>query len=491
MGHVLCAVACTTTCCEVVCCMTTEPASGLLSNWLLGNGPPPSASVLRAARLAPYAHSVLPATHPLRAELRRDYVASLGRHQRFKAALQPLLRAWRAADVDVLLFKGFQLSEFVYPRIGARFHGDVDVLLMPNQRDRAEAIARNLGWQTARPVAWGLRHTHNAFCLSQLGGGTRIDAHTEILHVVLPWYRVQRRITDAVWRSSRIRLWNGIDIREPCPVDMLLVALVLQRCWGAERWRLKPHDVIDFKYISALDDVSREELWERACALGCERTLAAFLARCDPDSGLLDLKPIAPKERRRLDRTAFHERGLLGGPERVVARALRAPAMTPVGLAFLPLVMRVRRAVRRHSDMRALLESVSSMTVTGPLTPRMSRELVIAGVLYAFRLAGSGPAGPCLVRALAVYAALKQRGWPVEFVTGLRRRGAAIVGHAWVECNGGVLLEMEQPDICALYHQNFRFPSRAIAPATPDPVSVASIRDPRSTSELVARIPRG
>jgi hypothetical protein len=470
--------------------MTTETASGLLANWLLGNGPPPSASVLRAARLAAYAHSVLPATHPLRAELRRDYVASLGRHQRLKAELQPLLRAWRAADVEVLLFKGFHLSEFVYPRPGARFHGDVDVLLMPHQRVRAERIARDLGWHTARPVEWGLQHTHNAFSLSSSRGGTRIDAHTEILHVVLPWYRAQRRITEAVWRSSRIRFWNGIDIREPCPVDMLLVALVLQRCWGTERWRLKPHDVIDFKYISALD-VSREELWERACALGCERTLAGFLGRCDPDSGLLDLKPIAPRDRRRLDRIAFHERGLLGTPESIMARALRVPTMTPVGLSFVPLVLRVRRAVRRHSDMRLLLESVSSMTVTGPLSPRMSRELVVAGVLYAFRLLGAGSAGSCLVRALAVYVALRQRGWPVEFVTGLRRRGAAIVGHAWVECDGGVLLEMEQPDIGALYHTNFRFPVRAIAPAVPAQVSVASIRDPRSTAELVARIPRG
>lgn len=476
---------------RIVPWMTTETASGLLTNWLLGNGPPPSASILRAARLAPYAHSVLPAAHPLRAELRRDYVASLGRHRRLKAELQPLLRAWRAADLDVLLFKGFQLSEFVYPRPGARFHGDVDVLVAPHHRDRAERIARELDWHSARPVAWGLRHTHNAFCLSRVGGATRIDAHTEILHVVLPWYRAQRRITDEVWRRSQIRLWNGIDIREPCPVDMLLVALVLQRCWGAERWRLKPHDVIDFQYISALDDVSREALWERACALGCERTLAAFLARCDPDSGLLDLAPVPRRERRRLDRIAFHERGLLGGPERIMARALSAPTMTPLGLSFVPLVMRVRRAICRHRDMRSLLEAVSSMTATGPRVPRMSRELVIAGVRYASRLVGSGSAGPCLVRAVAVYAALRQRGWPVEFVTGVRRRGASIVGHAWVEYDGGVLLEMDEPDSCALFEQNFRFPPRVTGPVVPDPVSVASIRDPRSTAELVAQIPRG
>lgn len=471
--------------------MTTETASGLLANWLLGNGPPPSASVLRAARLAPYAHSVLPATHPLRAELRRDYVASLGRHQRLKAELQPLLRAWRDAGLDVLLFKGFHLSEFVYPRPGARFHGDVDVLLAPHQKDRAERIARELGWHSARPVVWGPRHTHNAFCLSRVGGGARVDAHTEILHVVLPWYGVQRRITEAVWRSSRTRVWNGIDIREPCPVDMLLVALVLQRCWGAERWRLKPHDVIDFRYISAQDGVTREALWERACALQCQRTLAAFLARCDPDSGLLDLAPIAPRQRRQLDRIAFGERGLLGGREQIVARAFGAPAMAPVGLAFVPLVMRIRRAVRRHHDMRSLLEAVSISKTRRPLMPQLPRELVIAGVRCASRLVGSGHAGPCLVRALAVYAALKQRGWPVEFVTGVRRSGSAIVGHAWVEYDGGVLLEMDEPDFCAQYEQNFRFPASVRSPVGDDPVPIASIRHQRSAAESVARTPHG
>src|SRR5215475_1956024 len=77
------------------------------------------------------------------------------------------------------------------------------------------------------------------------------------------------------------------------------------------------------------------------------------------------------------------------------------------------------------------------------------------------RLVGHGGFGPCLVRALATYVALRDRGWPVEFVSGVRRRGKDPVGHAWVELDGAVLLELDNPNECARFEENFRYPPRA------------------------------
>lgn len=114
---------------------STGESTGLAS-WVLGNGIPPCAGTLREARLAAHAYTVLPADHPLRPSLRPDYLVSLRRHQEIKREIVPLLGAWRAAGLDVLLFKGFQLAEFVYPVPGARFHGDVDVLV----RDRKSVV---------------------------------------------------------------------------------------------------------------------------------------------------------------------------------------------------------------------------------------------------------------------------------------------------------------------------------------------------------------
>jgi hypothetical protein len=458
-----------------------------LAEWLLGHGPPPSASTLRAARVAAYAYSVLPSRAPLRFELRPDFVAALGRHQRLKADFQPLVRAWREAGLDVLLFKGFHLSEFVYPRSGARFHGDIDVLLSPAQQARAEQIAIDLGWQSTRPYQSWFRRNHMAFVLARPDVGARIDVHTQLLHVMLPWHSAQRRITAAAWASSRSRLWDDVEIRELCPLDMLLIGVVLPRCWGAERWQVKPHDIIDFKYVSSRYCVTRAALWNRARELRCERTFGIFLERCDPAESRLDLAAPHPITRRRFDRLAFLERGLLGNAERNVARAIVAPHAVPVGLSFVALVLRVRQALRQRRDMRSLLASLAGTAADDGKRVQMSRELVIAGVLWALRLVGAGPAGLCLVRALAVFVALRQHGYPVEFVSGVRRGSGIVIGHAWVEVDGGTLLELGPQDVRSIYRENFRFPPRPTEPTDRSPAAISPAVDPTGAPGRVAR----
>jgi hypothetical protein len=458
-----------------------------LADWLLGRAVPPSNSTLRAAQVAAYAYTVLPDDHPQRANLRIDYVNALGRHQRLKDQLLPLLSAWRDERLEVLLFKGFQLSEFVYPRPGARFHGDIDVLLHPEHLTRAESVARELGWHTARPASGWLGYNHNAFCLAR--EGARIDVHRDILHASLPWHSTQRRITEAVWERAGARWWNWVDIREPSPVDMLLVGLVLQRCWSAEDWNIKPHDVLDFRYIVSRFDVTRDALWNRAHTLRCERTLAAFLERCDPDEDRLDLTPVTAPEGRRLRRRAFRERGLLGPSELFVSRVLRSPFALLFALRFLPAVLRVRAALGRHLDMHSLLESLNAKGRNRPSA--LPREYVIAGVHWATRLIGTGRYGPCLVRALSAFVALRRHGWPVDFVTGVRRNTPVVVGHAWVEYDGGVLLEMEQPDVCAKFEPNFRFRSSVIARSGPGRGPVAPTPSATREKEHVAQTHHG
>lgn len=80
-------------------------------------------------------------------------------------------------------------------------------------------------------------------------GAACVDMHRWVIHCVLPWNRVQRRITEAVWERAETLEWAGARVRVPAPVDSLLVGLVLQRCWG-DRWLLKPHDALDFRLIT-------------------------------------------------------------------------------------------------------------------------------------------------------------------------------------------------------------------------------------------------
>ncbi|HXV87374.1 MAG TPA: nucleotidyltransferase family protein, partial [Gemmatimonadales bacterium] len=126
-----------------------RPAAAALSTWLVTDILSRSPAALRASRLSAFAYTQLPEHHALKAELRPDYLASLARHQEIKAELVPLVAAWRAAGIEVLLYKGFYLAEFIYAAPGARFHGDVDLLVRPEQAAAALRLAGELGWGVA------------------------------------------------------------------------------------------------------------------------------------------------------------------------------------------------------------------------------------------------------------------------------------------------------------------------------------------------------
>ena len=433
-----------------------------LGDWLTGRAEAPSAGQLITAGLAGYAFTILPRAHPVRPELRSHYLALLGRHHQIKAELRPLLQAWSSAGLDVLLFKGFHLAEFVYPVAGARMYGDVDVLLRTGQVQAAAAIARDLGWKRLQIVAEKLSHSHNAFTLISPSGATMVEAHHRALHVNLPWCRAQERITEAMWDNSRPLKWHDLEIREAAPVDMLLIGLILQRSWGSDRWWLRPSDFVDFQQLLRRYRIGAAELWWRASELCCERTLEIFAERCDPWRNQLSLAKPNANELRQWNRTVFQERGLLGRPERLAAALLYGWPKLRLAATFLPHVLTVRRELRRHRNLRSLLKAITPARRDG--NDAVPREHVAAGVKWALRLVGTGGYGICLVRSLATYRALRERGWQVDFVSGVRRINGKVEAHAWVEYNGRALWELNEPSGPAFYQRNFRFPGGGARP---------------------------
>lgn len=435
-----------------------------LAAWLLDPALPlPPASLLRAARLAAYAYATLPPEVPGRAELRGDYLAALARHQRMRVELVPLLAAWREEGIGALLFKGFHLAEFVYPVPGARFHGDVDVLLRPGDVERAGRVARERGWREEGNTAKvGRAFSHGAYSLFGPGGAVCVDVHRWALHSHTPWNRVQRRITEAVWDRSREREWEGVPTREMAPVDALLVGLVLQRCWGGDRWHLKPHDALDFRLICERYGVGREQLWERARELGAARTLGLFLGRCDPGAGGLDLTPPPAASLRRWDRAAFPERGPLGRGERALKLMHALPGSGAAVLAAARALRDARRALDRGPGIHDLLRSL-----TPDAPPRAAGSVKLRwettqAVRWVVRLLPTRNArGDCLLRSLALYVALQRQGWPATFVSGVRREAEGVAGHAWVELEGRVLPELGEPRNREVYAVNVEYPPPA------------------------------
>ncbi|HZS59839.1 MAG TPA: lasso peptide biosynthesis B2 protein [Gemmatimonadaceae bacterium] len=423
---------------------------GLLTSFLLGQGDPPSPAAIREARLGAYAYTVLPREHADRSAYSGDFLSSLARCQDTKAKLAPLLAAWRAAGIEALLFKGFHLAEFIYPVAAARFWGDVDVVLRPGDIPAAASVAEAMGW-SAWPEAGG------SYSLIHPDGVVRVDVQRYVVHGILPWNRRQRRITEAVWARSTECSWLGVTVRLPHPVDAALVCLLVHRAWGADGWGCKPHDLLDLRFLVERAGVSRDAMEARATELGCRRTLAIMLGRCDPWAGSLRLGLPRAARAWRYDVRTLTEHV----PYRValwLVRVYRAPDLFLQLARVTPLVLRVRRTARRVRDLPRLL---ASMTPASGATPRITmreRKGLVRGTRWALRLLPAGDVGGCVVRSLVLYRALRRRGLPVDFVSGVRRDGDRVVGHAWIELNGMVVPELDEPTNPHIFRVNFRYP---------------------------------
>jgi len=403
---------------------------------------------------------VLRPDHPAYGHLRPDYLQQLGRHHRLRQNLVPLLRAWRAAGIEALLFKGFYLAEFVYPSPGARSYGDVDVAVRPADVSRAVQVAVGLGWREGAlgplPGHW----THAAPALVDPDAGAMLDLHRLVVQSRSPFQRVQRRITEAVWAASREVEWEGVRVRVPDPIDSLVVGLVLQRCWSDDRWRIKPHDALDFRFLTDHGEIRRDAIARRARELGCSRTVEIFLSRCDPEAGVLDLAPPSPGQLIRWDDAVRRERRSGGRGERWLRRSVMLPRVLWWVLLATPMVVRARRAVQAGPGMRALLDALSAGNAVPRPTPA-GRRRIVYGILWTLRIFRYNPAGDCLVRSLALYGGLRAAGWPAVFVSGVRRGEGGIEGHAWVELGGQVLEELEEPGNRSRYTVNFSHPDSA------------------------------
>ena len=424
---------------------------------LIGDITSRDAAALRRSRLAAYAYTVLPEEHPLKAELRVDYLSSLARHQKITAELVPLIAAWKQAGIEVLLYKGFYFAEFIYPAPGARFHGDVDLLVRPEQAGAALDIARRMGWSVAFDAEATRRsESAEAFVVYRPGGATRIDAHRWVVRRYLRFHSRPLALTRSLWEASMPREWRGTQVRLPAAPDAVLMGLVLDRCVG-DRWRgFKPHDALDLAALMQRG-LTLEQVRRRARELGISRTTELALACYDRAGGTLT----APS------RWLAPWRWLMGmletggaRPPIKLDRVARAPALLWDLLAVLPTVRRVSRALRVHRDVREVLRALTPDPLPQTQTSEYHRWRTVRALWWAYKLLPLGPGeGNCLPRSLAIYSALRTQGWPAVFVSGVRKDGDRITGHAWVELGGAILPELSSArEPAGPYVPSFRYP---------------------------------
>jgi Uncharacterised nucleotidyltransferase len=389
--------------------------------------------LLRDTYLAAFAFTVLSEGHPSRNLLYSDYMLATARHLNFKARLLPLINTWRSLEIEVLLFKGFYLAELVYEFPEQRHFQDVDILLRPDQISKANAIAQSLGWKTIWDCESAMQpYSHVALHLLSPDGLIQIDVHRRILHTRTPWIAIQQSFTEQAWKSALSQKWEDTDIKVLQPVDSLIIGLILNRCWSLDLWKLKPHDLLDFRNLVQRYGLTREALLARAEQLNCRRTVSIFLERCDPWSSHLDLRKPSLWERWRWEFAVVPERGHLG-LERALGR-LNRPGSVRDFLRELPTVLRVLYLLNKSPSLQAMLSQLDHEAC--PSGIGFSLHRIVRGVRLATRALGLREPRAQLVGNLAIFASLRYRGQAAYFCQGLASAQAEKIPYSWIEIDG-------------------------------------------------------
>lgn len=207
--------------------------SKLLIRALGSDGPPQALSPADWERLAKHSvtHGVAPLLHrrletaapaasappAVRDLLRAYYLQTAVRNARLYHGLAALLRAYRAAAVDVIVLKGALLAEVVYGNVALRSMGDIDLLVRRSDLSRARDIALEKGYVPLGlpSIEW---HSEGHQLTRLLLGELELEIHWNIEDDASP-FAID---PDRLWEQARPVAVAGVPALMLSPEDLLL-----------------------------------------------------------------------------------------------------------------------------------------------------------------------------------------------------------------------------------------------------------------------------
>jgi hypothetical protein len=401
----------------------------------------------RAYQLAPWAYFTAEADAPLRLQCASDYAAAWSRFQLQRQRLCELLAAWQAAAIDPTLFKGFAIALQAYPNPVLRFFHDVDVYVEP--RDVQRAIA-------ALPAGWCidsvLRADHEVGSIRSPDEVLAVDLHCSFF----PWStsrsrRAARRTAALLSERETVSI-DGLQLCCLQPVDAALIGIAINRGWGDDRWRPKPHDYLDLTYLRENCGVRADALLARAAALGLLRSWHAYARACNPDTATLDLRHIARSVRLRNDLAMFAD----GSVPTYLRRLGRAPIALLEVVQVLPTLFAACSLLRRSDDYAALVQALIRSA------PPLDRGYnAVRAVRWAMRLFAPywllARVEPPLLALLSLFILLARQAHSVELLRGIPLDAEAQSAHnLWIESNGRPLRAFDCESIATHHRPDLR-----------------------------------
>ncbi len=230
----------------------------------------------------------LAANSPLRnllTVLAPAYYETLARNTLLLRELARILEAFDAAGIETIVLKGAALAQTVYEDIGLRPMNDIDLLVRPEDVEKAVAIMRRLDYQLNAPPEHrrGMWKTiHYDYPLKHRDDGLLVELHWNVIGPHSDW---REPPTEILWDSPyRWRLPAGKEFRVLPPLLFLssLAAHLLFR-HGLSRARLLWYMDIYFlaQYIESRPDVKADDFpafapWETSGAMALRNVEVLF-----------------------------------------------------------------------------------------------------------------------------------------------------------------------------------------------------------------------
>lgn len=149
-------------------------------------------------------------------KIRGIYRFAWSKNQLLIYSALPLLKAFREAEIPVLLLKGAALGVACYHDGGTRPMDDVDVLVPEDRFEEAVRIVREAGWTTER--THGLRELPIRHAIAfERANRAHLDLHRHVFTGDL-----RPRTDDAFWEASVPARLGMEEVRVLSPADQLL-----------------------------------------------------------------------------------------------------------------------------------------------------------------------------------------------------------------------------------------------------------------------------
>ncbi len=184
-----------------------------------------------------------------------------------------LLKALEDGGVPVLPYKGPALAEMAYGDATLRYCTDLDILVRPQDVDKARLLLGALGYELSdefREHEAAYRHTHHHYVLSRPGSKVPLELH---------WALVTRQFSfhltfAALHGRSFLLPLAGHPVRSPSVEDMLIICCIHASMHG---WKhLK--DVCDVAELVRRRPLAWDAALRRARSLGAARMVYLGLA---------------------------------------------------------------------------------------------------------------------------------------------------------------------------------------------------------------------